>query len=61
MTRFLFEYPYDGDKFAFELDADNEADAKARLKAIGWAEYRGEIKFKARIPFTLRLFRKDSQ
>lgn len=43
MRRFLFEYPYDGEQYAIEIPADNEAEALARIKAIPWAQYKGEI------------------
>lgn len=43
MRRFLFEYPFDGGEYALEIPADDEAEAKARLKAIPWAKYKGEI------------------
>lgn len=43
MKRFLCEYPYQGDRWGFEIYAIDEADAKARLKAIGWGEVSGQL------------------
>lgn len=43
MKRFLFEYPYQGGEYALEIPAADEAEAKARLMAIPWARYKGEI------------------
>jgi hypothetical protein len=43
VRKFLFEYPYKGDDYALEIPAADEAEAKARLMAIPWARYKGEI------------------
>ncbi len=43
MRRFLFEYPFDGGQYGFEIIAADEAEAKARLMALPWAKYQGEI------------------
>ena len=42
---FLFEYPYKGDRWGFELKATSPEDAEARFKAIPWGRYSGELLF----------------
>lgn len=46
MKTFLCEYPFQGDRWGFEIMAADEAEAQARLKAIGWGEVSGELKMK---------------
>lgn len=48
--RFLFEYRHDGAEWALELWARDLEDAKAKVRAIPWATYRGEIAVSGRIP-----------
>ena len=43
MKRFLFEYPFRGDVYCFEIPADDAAEAQERIKALPWAQYKGEI------------------
>lgn len=43
MKTFLCEYPFAGERWGFEIKADNEKEAQARLKALGWAELKGEL------------------
>jgi len=49
-NRYLFEYRHDGAEWALELRARDLDDAKARLRAIPWAQYRGEIAASGHIP-----------
>lgn len=54
MKRFLFEYPFDGGYYGFEIIAADEAEAKARLMKLPWAQYKGEVF--AKIPASPRSF-----
>ncbi len=40
---FLFEYPFKGELYALPIIAADEEEARARLMAIPWAQYKGEI------------------
>jgi hypothetical protein len=66
-TRYLFEYRHEGSEWALEVRARDLDDAKARLKAMPWAQYRGEIVLQGSIPggglFSLwsRLFRSQPE
>lgn len=40
---YLFEYPYRGERWGFELMATSPEDAEARFKAIPWGKYSGEL------------------
>jgi hypothetical protein len=42
---YLFEYPYKGDRWGFEIMATSPEDAVARFKAIPWGRYSGELLF----------------
>lgn len=42
--RYLFEYKFDGADWGLEIKAANAAEARERLKAISWAQYKGEIR-----------------
>lgn len=48
--RFLFEYRHEGAEWALEIRARDLDDAKARLKAMAWAQHRGEIGYSGHIP-----------
>jgi hypothetical protein len=50
VQRYLFEYKFDNAEWGFEIVAANPAEARERLKAISWAQYKGEIY--AKIPVT---------
>lgn len=50
--RYLFEYRHEGTEWAIEVKAQNLDDAKARVRAMAWAQYRGEIALTVRIPGT---------
>lgn len=41
--RYLFEYKFGDSEWGIEIVAANPAEARERLKAISWAQYRGEI------------------
>lgn len=43
MREFLFEYPFKGGRYALPIIASDEEEAKERLMAIPWAQYKGEI------------------
>jgi hypothetical protein len=42
-SRYLFEYRHDGAHWGIEIMASSPDDARERLKAISWADYKGEI------------------
>jgi hypothetical protein len=50
IQRYLFEYKFGDAEWGIEIVAANPAEARERLKAISWAQYRGEIF--AKIPIT---------
>jgi hypothetical protein len=41
--RYLFEYKFGNAEWGIEIVAANPAEARERLKAISWAQYKGEI------------------
>jgi len=41
--RYLFEYRHDGAQWGIEIVASSPDDARERLKAISWANYKGEV------------------
>ena len=47
---YLFEYPYQGDRWAFEIKAASPEDAEARFKALGWGEFKGELVHTFKVP-----------
>lgn len=48
--RYLFEYRHEGAEWALEVRARDLNDAKARLAALPWSQYRGEIAASGSIP-----------
>ena len=48
--RYLFEYRHEGAEWSLEIRARDLDDAKARLAAIPWSQYRGEIVASGAIP-----------
>jgi hypothetical protein len=48
--RYLFEYRHDGSEWGIEIVAASPEDARERLKAISWAQYKGEIAAKIPVP-----------
>jgi len=42
-NRYLFEYRFRNADWAFEVVATSPEEARERLKAISWAQYKGEI------------------
>lgn len=49
-NRYLFEYRHEGSEWALEVRARDIDDAKARLKAMPWAQLKGEIVLQGSIP-----------
>lgn len=43
MKKFLFEYPFRGETYCLEIPAEDAAEAGERIKALPWAQYKGEI------------------
>ncbi len=50
VQRYLFEYRFGDSEWGIEIVAANPAEARERLKAISWAQYKGEIF--AKVPIT---------
>ena len=50
MSRFLFEYPFEGAEWGFEIEASSPEDARDRLKALAWARYKGEVMATVPVP-----------
>lgn len=48
--RYLFEYRHDGSEWGIEIVATSPEDAQERIKALGWARYKGEIAATIHIP-----------
>ena len=48
--RYLFEYRHDGAEWALEVVAASPQDAEARIRALAWARYRGEIQANVPLP-----------
>lgn len=42
-NRYLFEYRFENAEWAFEIIATSPEEARERLKAISWAQYKGEV------------------
>jgi hypothetical protein len=47
LSSYLFEYAFDGSMWAMEIEASDEAEARARIAAVGVATYQGEIALRA--------------
>jgi hypothetical protein len=43
MNRYLFEYRFRGEEWALEIMAESREEAIARVQALPWAQYKGEI------------------
>lgn len=56
-NRYLFEYRHDGSEWGIEIVARSPADARERLKALAFARYQGEVRYKIPVPGT-GLFRR---
>ena len=55
MTRlYLASYPYKGKRYAIDICAESEAEARERIKALAWTKYDGELV--ARVPVAPRWF-----
>ena len=48
--RHLFEYRFDNAHWGVEIVAASPAEAEARMKALAWAQYRGEVVTRVPIP-----------
>jgi hypothetical protein len=48
--RYLFEYRHNGSEWGIEVLANSPQDAKERLNALNWANYKGEIAAKIPVP-----------
>ena len=48
--RYLFEYRYDNSEWGIEIMAASQQEAHERIKALGWARYKGEIMAKIPVP-----------
>jgi len=48
--RYLFEYRHEGSEWALEVRARDLDDAKARLRTLPFATYRGEVVASGAIP-----------
>lgn len=50
--RYLFEYRFDNAEWGLEVVATSPAEAQERMKALAWANYRGEIALRVPVPGT---------
>lgn len=50
VNRYLFEYRHEGAEWALEVRARDLDDAKARLRTLPFAQYRGEVVTSGYIP-----------
>lgn len=50
---YLFEYPHEGGVWALKVKARSPEDAQARLKALAWARYKGEVAATIPVPSPL--------
>lgn len=50
MKTYLFSYPYERSEWVIEIKALNEQDARARVKALTFARYDGELVLKVPVP-----------
>ena len=41
--RYLFDYRHDSSEWGIEIEATSPEDAKKRLQALAWANYRGRV------------------
>jgi hypothetical protein len=48
--RFLFEYRLHGAEWCLEIVAASPEEARERVKALAWAQYRGEVFATIRVP-----------
>lgn len=47
---YLFHYRHDGADWGIEIVASSPEDARARLKSLSWATYRGEVAATVSVP-----------
>lgn len=55
---YLFEYRHDGAWWGLEIKARDPLDARARLKALAFAQYRGAVVVKVPVPTPSRFARR---
>lgn len=55
LKSYLFEYRHNGATWGLKIDAESPQDAQARLNALAWAHYKGEIMLTLSAPHT-RIF-----
>jgi len=48
--KYLFSYPYPPGRYSFEVEADNETEAKDRVKAMASATYDGIVGWRIYVP-----------
>jgi len=41
--RYLFEYRFDGSEWGIEIAAKSPTEARERLNALNWAQYKGHV------------------
>jgi hypothetical protein len=51
-NRYLFEYRFGDAEWGLQIVATSPAEAKERIKALAWANYRGEIAAVVPVPGT---------
>jgi hypothetical protein len=49
-NRYLFEYRHEGSDWGIEIVAKSPDDARARLNALNWARYQGQVAAKIPVP-----------
>lgn len=50
MKRFMFDYRFDGSEYSIDIFARSPEEAKAKLSAINFARYAGEVRAVIPIP-----------
>jgi hypothetical protein len=49
-NQYLFEYRFNDAHWGIEITATSPVEAKERLKALAWANYKGEVAMKLAVP-----------
>jgi hypothetical protein len=49
-NQYLFEYRFNDAHWGIEITATSPMEAKERLKALAWAQYKGEVAMKIAVP-----------
>lgn len=50
LKRYMFDYRFDGSEYSIDIFAQSPAEAKAKLNALAFARYSGEVKALIPIP-----------